>query len=311
MIKTESEFQNLISKIDQLLIKENYSIQARPFAAAKKIAETLNSPVQITSKTNFKENIFSSESLGAHIIDWYQKTYGKKLAIDLSLAHIVVIIKNEPYKLSLPLVPNIHNVNIFFDYSFVKYPKNLNKHQIKGDTFNVANQIENITPMQAQSLNITDINTLLDTFEVYHKLFYDFKFHPIYSKLEFKNEILQDLRKSTNSITSIEPNFGYSKWESLQFTEKLIKSFISYKGDKFPKSHNLIKDLNPKINNLIPNQILEQIECSPSIRYNSREVSLNDAILAHNQSLKVFKLIMEEIMKYAFESKKFIKIKKL
>jgi len=57
----------------------------------------------------------------------------------------------------------------------------------------------------------------------------------------FSKEALDDLNQSAVYLTAPKPNYGLSKWSSLQAAEKMLKSYAVQNGGKLHKKHDLTK----------------------------------------------------------------------
>jgi len=99
-----------------------------------------------------------------------------------------------------------------------------------------------------------------------------------------------DIDASVTHIFSNPPQYGLSKWSSLQATEKIIKAYIEEKNNNFPFSHDL-KKLAGEAKDLglrgIPDSLLDLIQCSAGVRYGNPIVNLNEAIQAHQACLDI------------------------
>ena len=303
LLSNEEDFNKLIEKIDNELINEGIKIQIRSIVAAKKISELTGIGVAIVGEERFLRNIFTPESLGAHIIMWYKSKYGDKLIIDFNIAHIIIIIRGEPYKISLPNFLNIKDIKMYFESQ---------KSSFYGSNYvNIYTKIENLTSHIANSLTEIEIDNIFDWFHKYHYLFWKFKNLDYYRKMSYRDEMYSDLNNAVELLVGRNPHFGNSKWSILQFTEKLMKSYILYINNvtveglptfreknkiKTKEWGHQLKILNEKwMNNIIPNELLEKIECSAGVRYGEEKVNLNEVIEAHESVLKVFEIIMLEI----------------
>lgn len=74
----------------------------------------------------------------------------------------------------------------------------------------------------------------------------------------------------------------------MQFTEKIIKSFLTNKKESFPKTHNLSELINllKKYNLKNLDSIdLNHIQCSPDVRHKSKLVKFPEAVQAHWDSI--------------------------
>ena len=99
-----------------------------------------------------------------------------------------------------------------------------------------------------------------------------------------------NLTNAVELLFSTPPQYGLSKWESLQAAEKVLKAFISAKGAKFKFTH-ILEDLALRAEllglPLIPRAELRDIQCSPQVRYGDIPVTSREAVKAHQAALSV------------------------
>jgi len=99
-----------------------------------------------------------------------------------------------------------------------------------------------------------------------------------------------DLDASVAHIFSNPPQYGLSKWASLQSTEKLLKAFIEEKTGSYKFTH-ILKDLTKDAEKVglrkNPTALTDLIQCPPDVRYGNSVVSLNEAIQAHHALLDI------------------------
>ncbi|MGA1870684.1 MAG: hypothetical protein ACMUJM_19290 [bacterium] len=86
------------------------------------------------------------------------------------------------------------------------------------------------------------------------------------------------------------PQYGLSKWSSLQFSEKLLKSYLKYKGKAFPHSQDLLKLTKLAEDNGLPKfpkQAIDQVQCPAGVRYSDPPVTLKEAVRSHYASIGI------------------------
>jgi HEPN domain-containing protein len=101
-------------------------------------------------------------------------------------------------------------------------------------------------------------------------------------------EAMDDLRQSASQLTTHSPNYGFSRWASLQATEKVLKSFIAQQGKKFKKTHDLVELAAIAVSAGLPAfspQLLDEIQCKAEVRYSAATVGKAEALQAHYAAL--------------------------
>jgi hypothetical protein len=284
---TEIEFNNLMEEVDNVLKKENVPIHARTIRAMPIIGKRfkvnfLISPAHgITSR-----NVFTSYNMATHVDEWYQKKYGDRLKIRFGPGEVAILLKGDPWKIYLPEIYG--QVRLVCDPDIEKY-KNVPKIGVGGarPTLNIFNCVENITSAYAQTLSKEDMHYLMGFFNLSLSTLQ--RLRDIQGKT-YLREALSDLNSAVSHIFCSPPHYGQSKWSSLQFIEKLFKCYLNSINMSVPRTHDLLTVAKIAENQGLKNidfKILAHIECSPGIRYGEINATLDDAIRAHESSIKI------------------------
>ncbi|MDP3338717.1 hypothetical protein [Frigidibacter sp.] len=92
-------------------------------------------------------------------------------------------------------------------------------------------------------------------------------------------------------LTAQTPNFGQSRWASLQMCEKFMKGLIVLLGVGNPRhGHDLEKlhgELAKSIEGLDLNQLIAEVECRPEVRYGETLSTRDQAYAAHKAGLQL------------------------
>lgn len=112
------------------------------------------------------------------------------------------------------------------------------------------------------------------------------------------SEAIGDLQASVTLLVSKPPQYGLSKWEALQATEKFLKALITKKGG----TYKFVHDLNGLASNAeslghpaIPRSGLAKIQCPAGVRYGTPTVTMKEAVEAHQAALEVCGLIAASV----------------
>jgi len=291
--KNEEDFQNLINYVDTVLKNKGIPIFARPVHAVAEICKLLRISLRLTSDRPAVPGVFDSDSFSAHISDWYKKRYGDRLLIDFSPGSIAALIKGDPWKIKFPMIYG--RVKLTFDPDLDKYkepddiainaPIQINAlKSIKGLTSEIAKSLTQLEMLKLSKFYMTSFDALQRLFEI--------KDRP------FISEARSDLNSAVDNIFLTHPSFGQSKWSSLQFTEKLFKSFLKIKNVSIPLIHDLKQLADLAMANGLPSfdtTILEDIQCKAGVRYGEITVTPLEAIKAHHASIKICSLVVHAI----------------
>jgi len=284
--KSYEEFNDFMEKIDQKLKAKGVPIEARQIQGAREVAKALKSNIYMTPKSSAKPSDFRNFSLSAHVVLWFDRRYGDRLKMNLSFGKTVVLIKHDFYKVELPWVYGCYRY--IFDSTLKDYPN------LQDPRFNVASLVEGLTPDLARKI---DKSGQLHILNKVSKGIYLGQLMESYIKVFFIKEAKGDLIQSVDSLFQQKPLCGLSKWGSLQFAEKIIKSFLTNKKESFPKTHNLSELINllGKYNLKNLDSIdLNHIQCSPDVRYNSELVERSEAVQAHWDSVDLGLIILQQ-----------------
>ena len=152
---------------------------------------------------------------------------------------------------------------------------------------NLLDHLAGVTPDFVSSLTVAECKNLID---VYARGFVGLSRMHDAEKAPYAKEALDDLHQSAAQLTAYSPNYGFSRWASLQATEKLLKSFIAVCKQTPRKSHNLA-DLASTATSLgLPSpssSLLQDIQCDADVRYSAATVGKAEALRAHYATLSL------------------------
>ncbi len=288
----ESDFLKLIEEIDEAFRKQNIPIFQRPLRAIREICIRHKISLNVIPNGPAVPGLYTGDSLVAHVHEWYKKRYGDRLKLDASPGSAAIIIKNDPWLIEFQAI--FGEVKCIFDPNLEKY----NKIGSTSGVLNPLTCIQGFTSDYASSLSRDEMLQLAAFFKsTLDTLLRLFEFEIIF-KFPYISEARADLRSAVAHIFSNPPHFGQSKWASLQLTEKLLKCFLKQKNVSFPKNHDLTPlSIMASQNGLqiIPLDIIRNIQCPADVRYGEIAVNLEEAILAHHSSLKVCSILVPAI----------------
>lgn len=297
--KTEIEFLRIIEEVDHDLKKRNIPIHIRPLNAMVEFGKRLSISFAIFPLiSNETPETYNSETLSCHIESWYKKRYGDMLKIPLGPGSVVILIKGDPWRIFLPRI--FGTINITCDINLEKYK---NTPRIKKDSeglpiLNILNCIEGLTQGLADALKPNELADITNFFVFSVKTL---SFLEQINKMPFIIEARADLASSVSHLISKNLHYGFSKWCSLQFIEKLFKSYLKIKDVNFQKTHKLNKLATLTEEHGLPNipeSLLILIQCPASVRYGEINVSLKEAIDSHHASLQVCNIVAPFISLY-------------
>lgn len=287
-IGNEGEFLELMERVDAELQKEGVPIHARFMQAISKIAPIVGEDMVIAplGKKPPSDGVYSGTDLSIRINRWYNGRYGERMKLD-PCSYIAIMIREDVYRVSLPYFAGSLELICRPDLMDADLGPRA-RTDGKPVTVNVLNKIEGLTRDYAESLRDEELREVCDQFilglhavELMKEAAKHFDLLP---------EAQGNLANSVSLLFSTPPQHGFSKWESLQATEKVLKAFISAKGAKFRFTH-ILEDLALSAEllglSLIPRAELRQIQCSPEVRYGTILVSPREAVKAHQAAVSI------------------------
>lgn len=284
--KSNEEFNDFMEKIDLKLKAKGVPIEARQIQGAGEVAKTLKTNIYMVPRSSAKPSDFCNFSLSAHVVLWFDRRYGDRLKMNLSFGKTVVLVNHDFYKVTLPFVWG--HPQYIFDSTLKDYPN------LQDPRFNVASLVEGLTTDLARKIDKSGQFHILNKVSkgIFLGLLMELHIEVFYIK-EAKGDLIQ----SVDSLFQHKPLCGSSKWGSLQFAEKIIKSFLKNKNESFPKTHNLSELINLlgryNLKNL-DSVDLNHIQCSPDVRYNSELVERSEAVQAHWDSVDLGLIILQQ-----------------
>jgi hypothetical protein len=285
------QFESLMNEIEQELKDEDIPIPARPMRAMGVAARKLKITIPVLPWEGYNLSVFTNENMSAHIENWYQHKYGNLLKIDFSPASYIVEIKDDPYELKLPRI--MGKARIIADRDLMKEYTKISSDPNDLPCCNILKCIIGISPVIAYQLTDEEIVLLMSEFMQNH-----ISINVLENNIntyEYFPEGFFDYKEATRLIIDQKANYGLSKWESLQFIEKLLKGVLKKNSIPFGYTHR-IDELNEiakvKLGIPVDNNIINSIICTPDVRYNKMLVNKTDAINAHKNTLKALSIII-------------------
>jgi hypothetical protein len=276
----DAEFDAVMTEIDRELRQRTDKITGREFLGFVEYCSV------------FKISIDTEHPTTRRIFDWFIRMYGQRLSMDWDFGRSVVFVNGELCK--------VRGIRFFGTMLFVCAPTVVGRklRQATSDGIipvnNLLESIEGLTPVLAARLSPDECSEML---KAYSRMYIAF------SKLEaaqgsrygggdapYVKEAVHDLIVSTESLLSSSPNYGLSKYASLQAVEKVLKSCIPEKGGTHKYSHNLTGLAAEAAKWGVPGVDAAQIaavQCPAAVRYHSTLVAKGEAVAAHYAALTV------------------------
>lgn len=284
-IQTEEDFQTLIETVDNELKDKGFQIFQRPLSAWFEISSRFNLNLRFPPfKKTASDNTYRGDDLTIRIFQWYDNKYGDKLNFDPTWK-IAILIRGDAYRLQILLAFGAF-VGVCSKETFGKKPPPISSNG-ELPQMNILNLVDGLTEGYVKTLKSEELKNIFDNFMLGN--YARFEMETLLDKT-LVEQAKGDIEAAVTHIFSNPPQYGLSKWASLQATEKIIKAYIEEQNNKFPHTH-ILKELTEKAEPLglreIPDILLDLIQCSPSVRYGTPAVSLIESVQAHHACLDI------------------------
>jgi hypothetical protein len=287
VIVDENHFLTLMEQIEAELQDECVPIHARSIQAILKMMVVVGEDLPISPPPQEPaESVYSGAHLSCRISRWYKKRYGNRMKVD-PCSYIAVMIREDVYKIRLSYLTGGFELICRPDLMGADLGPRV-RTDAKPVTINILEAVQGLTKNYAESLRDQELRELADR--------YVMGLHAIRLIKEGAKHFSLMPEVHGNTANAVEllfctpPQYGFSKWDSLQAAEKVLKAFIAAKGAKFKFTH-ILEDLALPAEllglPLIPRNELEEIQCSPEVRYGTISVTASEAVKAHQATLSV------------------------
>ena len=269
---TDEQLHKVLTKIDAELRASNPQVFGRELRG------------WIAFGKRFKLEMAMHDPLAARIFDWFTQQYGDRLNGNSDFGRTAVAIRQDVYPMRVPCfygsgliycdptLPPIKSdgirKNAPFKARLFEYVSGLTPEFIKSLTTDECNNI-----FYAYARGILGFSRLKDIQET-----------PDGPGAPFSKEVLDDLLQSADHLTADKPNYGFSRWSTLQAAEKMLKSYIVQNGGKLEKTHKLPVLEKAAVSvglPALPPTLIPEIQCSADVRYDGNSATKDEALKAH------------------------------
>jgi hypothetical protein len=270
---SENDFNRELEEIDRLLVSQEVKIPAREIRGW-----------MLFSNRQGLSGMPMDHPISEKVMSWFKARYGDRLNQDLDFGHSVLLVRDDIFRFRCPLIYG----RVYALCCAEIMHRDLNRlivHQVP--LMSVLNLVDGITQAYFNSMAATERESLLSNFGRSETLLA--RISDVETR-EFVPEARADIRMSIEQMMLPNPQFGPSKWASLQAVEKFLKAYISQKGTE-PRRIHILSELATAAESLglrtIPKQSLELVQCPASARYQSSLVTKEEAVSAHQAAILI------------------------
>ncbi|MCI5157229.1 MAG: hypothetical protein D3906_02120 [Candidatus Electrothrix sp. AUS1_2] len=283
-----------MNEIDEQLRKENVPIHSRCIRAGGEYSRrySLKFYIALENDSGTLGN-YSDEYVGGHIEGWYNRRYGDRQNIDMSLGSTALILRGDLWKLKLPYF--LGRVRFAIERDLSKHNKAVITTQ-KLPVFNILPMIDGLT--QELAWHLTD-NECKNILIIFSSMLHSFQLINGLKDYPYFLEIETDISTAVTVMFASRPHFGQSKWASSQAAEKFIKCLLKSRNVPFPKNHNLqtLADLASKEGVRLDTDVVSKASTAAGVRYGEIQVTADEAVQAHYASLVIGQQISHAVGK--------------
>lgn len=282
-IQNEAEFLELIEKIDS----ENHatSLQARFLIILLEVVKLYpeNSGIPISYDYKAIPGNYTGTSLYAHIKNWCDEQYGEKQKISSDMGSVIVKIHGYKWEIRIVLV-------VFMKNKFRLVYKDIDDTDWNEGNITILNMrrmFVNLPVGLAKKIKDEDLKNEKDILSM---AICAINFFKKIENFKFIKEALVDFIAVRSELMKSRGSFGQSRWSTLQFIEKLLKSYLDFKKAKIKQTHNVISLANDASDNdmsLLNVNDLTIVNCNAGVRYGEIPCTEQEAIEAHYASIRI------------------------
>ncbi len=274
-VGSDHEFDDLMQQIDREMQTEKIPLTARAFEGVLRLSSV------------YSLFLLNRDPLCEKVNDWFDRWYGDRAKMIMGLGSMGVILRGDVLRMDFPIGFGMNRVICTRELTKER-PSVIIGTRDNPPTLNALDFVQGLTQEFANTLSQDELQGLFNQFVFGRTAF--MRIFEVFEGSELTKLARADLTAAASHLFESHPNYALSKWGSLQASEKFIKDFISRKGGTAPKSHK-IKHLATIAEQHglppIPEQWLDDIECSAEVRYGGIPVTAQEAVEAQYAALQV------------------------
>lgn len=292
-MKIPDDISPILREIDQSLKEKAIPPHSRPIMAVIEFGNRFHISLPLAQlPPGAPPELFETSIYTDKIYLWYKERYGDLIKADFSeKAKVAVLADGDIWEMRIPLIFGTAVIEV--KRHIPKHSHNLIGTQVLD--INACASLTGITEGRLQHFSDTDLNEVyglfvigLDVREAFNRFR---KADPMFAAAE------DDWFAAVGHMTNQSPNWGQSRWSSLQMTEKFMKGMIAIIGEHaVPRVHKL-KELHDilarSIRSIDFQHLIADIQCDASVRYNDPRTpsTRQQAYASHKASLLVIRVL--------------------
>lgn len=297
----EREFEAYMRRLDAYFASMDMPLVTRQLAAIAEACFDLGENRPVPRLREPTPGVYRADDFLLRVIRWYEDRYGDSLKIAEWNPPSMILLRGELWRVLYPVItgPALFFARdaetgpavLYTSAGVLLLPKNAAERSDDAiRRFDVLEFVKEF-PKSARDLlvegELPGIFTLLCRNRIYGHAVVMARHH------KYMKEALGDITASVDFLLKRPPQTGSSKWAALQAVEKSLKSYLEHGGAKYPRggphAHDLFylaglvaKSAGP----ILSEQLLDEIQCAPAVRYDRSGVDRNEAARAHHAALE-------------------------
>jgi HEPN domain-containing protein len=272
---TDEELHKVLTEIDAELRAKNPQVSGRELRGWSAFCR------------RFNVSMAMHDPLAERIFNWFKQQYGDRLRVDWNFGNTAVEIRHDVYAVKLGFF--FGTGIVYCDPKLSGIPSSTKASFNPRAAFrsNLFEKIDGLTPEFIKDLTSEECNRMLEAYArgfLSFSRMKDIQATPDRPGAPLSKEALDDLNQSATHLTASKPNYGFSRWSSLQAAEKTLKSYAVQNDGKLLKTHDLTKLEKEAVNvglAALKPSLLQDIQCAPDVRYAADSVTKDEALRAH------------------------------
>jgi hypothetical protein len=234
----------------------------------------------------FQIEIYQDSELAKRVMAWFDRMYGERLKLGLSLGATAIVIGGDLYRVLLPLW--FGTLGFVFDGGPLEREQTIT--QLGSQRLNISNVVryaEGLTIARVMDMELVACAEIVDWFG---KAMFAAANVSSVKFPDFLSEARSDLGSSVDYMVAKNPQYGLSRWSSLQAVEKFLKAFIKERGATISRIHmlaDLASDAEAFGLNSIDRSELAKAQCTAGVRYGSEPSTMKQALDAHRAATEI------------------------
>ena len=277
---TDADFDDVMLELDTKVRQANDNVFGREIMV---LAEYTR---------HFHISLSNADATTKRIFEWCDRMYGDRLKGNFENGYSMVLVKGDTCKLHNWFVAGMHAV--------VCESKPIGQNVKRDSPFGrigiynlLEGWIDGVTPALAMRVSEDERKEILRVYSIMSAAFAgldNVRAVQGQANSPYIKEATDDLKVSVDSCLQRNPNYGQSKWASLQAAEKMIKSCIGKFGGTVKFNHDLSQqcaNLTTASGVMVESRLVTAIQCKAEVRYDSKLVDKAGALAAHYAALEV------------------------